>query len=123
MQCEETEKRPLMAVGSSRHENYLERSTIVCAETRNEPMVPLTLVAIRALFGIKLIGRDAEDIVALSAYAVDKGLLRPSRLRRPLCLVGTWWVGSSAHSGILAWRQGKDRHPLLFTRHHKKYRL
>lgn len=55
-------------------------------------MVGLPFVALGALFGIKLIGGNAKNIVALNAHAVNQsfaswgGLWRISRNRRRACL-------------------------------------
>ena len=70
-------------------------------------MVPLTLVAIRALFGIKLIGRDAEDIVALNAHAVKDGADDRTRLThglhsRPMLVDGSARGKLGGHGRILA---------------------
>ena len=74
------------------------------AETWEERTVPLAFVAIGALFSIKLVGRDAEDVVALDADAVNVHLL----LGRGLGGVGNFFrsarIRSAAHAGILARR-------------------
>jgi hypothetical protein len=54
-----------------------------------------------ALFGIELISRDAEDVVALDANAVDENLRRLGKLLRTFRSARDRSVKSLAHAGIL----------------------
>jgi hypothetical protein len=54
-----------------------------------------------ALFGIEFISRDAKDVVALDANAVDENLRRLGRMLRTFRAARDRSVRSLAHTGIL----------------------
>jgi hypothetical protein len=61
-----------------------------------------------AVFGIKLVGRDAEHIVALDAHAVKDGTDNSARLD------GIFWAGWVLGGGLLGARIG--RHAAILAR-------
>jgi hypothetical protein len=62
----------------------------------------LAFVTVRALLGIELISRDAKDVVALDADAVEENLRRLGRLSGAFGGSRNWSVGSLTHRGILS---------------------
>ncbi len=67
------------------------------------------LVAVRALFGVEVLGGDAEHVVALDANAVDDGRARgDGRVLRLVLGFLTCRSQLVAHAGILARRRGTE---------------
>jgi hypothetical protein len=62
----------------------------------------LALVTVRALLGIELVSRDAEDPIALDAYLVDVSLSRFGR-RGSFGVAGNRGGRSFTHGRILPW--------------------